>query len=153
MNSSSSNRSHPYSKFTKGSLIPREKGIDVSEKLIQFFWQYFLPSQAVLVVVNNQSQNQSILSLSSSTSSSSNNTLQQLLNVEQMCQVFEGTLAREPSLSSSLPSLKQQRPVSMKCYHFPGQLDSQVEYNHMIIKGSPGSEKMVFQWVLNQNQR
>ena len=74
-------RPHPYSKFSKGSLrsletIPKERGIDVSETLIQFFRDYYLSSQAVLVMVSNQS-----------TSSLSLSKLQQLLNVEKcvMC--------------------------------------------------------------------
>ena len=53
------NFENPYSRFTRGNKaslesIPKLKSINVSERLIQFFSQYYLPSQAVLVVVSNQ---------------------------------------------------------------------------------------------------
>lgn len=53
------NLEHPYSKFSRGSLdslerIPESTGIDVSERLIAFFRQHYLASDAVLVVVAPQ---------------------------------------------------------------------------------------------------
>lgn len=53
------NLEHPYSRFSKGSLasletIPNEMGIDVGERLIQFFRQFYLPSQTILVVIGPQ---------------------------------------------------------------------------------------------------
>lgn len=50
------NLEHPYSRFSKGSLeslerVPNKMGIDVGSRLIQFFRQYYLPTQAILVVI------------------------------------------------------------------------------------------------------
>ncbi|GAX26558.1 hypothetical protein FisN_21Lh024 [Fistulifera solaris] len=52
------NVEHPYSRFLRGSLetletIPKAKGIDVGSRLISFFRQKYLPSEAVLVIVSN----------------------------------------------------------------------------------------------------
>ena len=67
-----------------------------------------------------------------------------------MCHVFDKTF-----ISTEVPkpkhSMSTLSPIDR--YHFPGQLDHQVPYNHMIVKGTKGSEKMVFQWVLNQDYR
>jgi insulysin len=52
------NVEHPYSRFLRGSLetletIPKAKGIDVGSRLISFFRQKYLPSEAVVVIVSN----------------------------------------------------------------------------------------------------
>jgi insulysin len=53
------NLEHPYSRFSRGSLdslelFPAKQGVDVSESLVDFFHQYYLPSKAVLTVVSPQ---------------------------------------------------------------------------------------------------
>lgn len=52
------NVEHPYSRFLRGSLEtletnPKAMGIDVGSRLLSFFQQKYLPSEAVLVVVSN----------------------------------------------------------------------------------------------------
>ena len=54
------NPEHPYARFGLGNRasleqIPRAQGISVSERLLQFFDQWYQPSQATLVVVGTQS--------------------------------------------------------------------------------------------------
>jgi insulysin len=51
------NQDHPYANPSAGSLetlenIPNERGIDVGERLIQFFKEHYQPDRAVLVVVS-----------------------------------------------------------------------------------------------------
>jgi insulysin len=51
------NQDHPYAKPSAGSLetletIPDERGIDVGEKLIQFFKERYQPDRVVLVVIS-----------------------------------------------------------------------------------------------------
>lgn len=51
------NQDHPYARQSAGSLetletIPNEQGIDVGERLIQFFKEHYQPDRAVLVVIS-----------------------------------------------------------------------------------------------------
>jgi insulysin len=53
------NPEHPYAHFARGDLdtlerLPKEAGIDVGARLIDFFREKYQPSQAVLVVVGPQ---------------------------------------------------------------------------------------------------
>ena len=51
------NEDHPYSRFSAGNLQslevhPTELGIDVGERLIEFFHEHYLPSKSILVAVS-----------------------------------------------------------------------------------------------------
>jgi insulysin len=53
---SKTNRDHPFSRFNAGSLdtlerIPKERGIHVGERLVDFFDQQYLAAKALLVVI------------------------------------------------------------------------------------------------------
>lgn len=53
------NLEHPFAKFSAGSLEtletkPNQQGIDVSNRLIEFFRKLYLPNEAILVLVGRQ---------------------------------------------------------------------------------------------------
>jgi insulysin len=137
-NDNNDDEPHPYSKFSRGSLetletIPKERGIDVSKKLIDFFQEYYLPTQAVLVVVSNLSSSQQTLDL-----------VQPLRTIESwVSTTFDKTLST--SVNGNVSTKRR--------YHYPAQFKRKLPYNHMVLhhKGNEGNEKMTLQWVLNED--
>ena len=139
----STSQPHPYSKFSRGSYeslekIPKLANINVSKKLVQFFQDYYLASQAVLVVVGN-------LSSSSSLSRQQPN-IAPLSVMERWVAMFDKTLSTVPPPTST---------SEMKKFHYPGQFRRLIpyQYNHLLLhqKGYEGAEKMTFRWILNED--
>lgn len=153
------NPEHPYSKFSQGSLssletIPKEKNINVGEKLYDFFHNYYLPSQAALVVVSNQ---------------------QDPLSLERWITPFGLTMSTKPKLTRP----KSRRPAInnsndnlfadggvLGTYHYPGQFLQGKRYKHVVLYRSKDdsassslsqsnayNEKLILQWVLNEDYR
>ena len=135
------NLEHPYSKFSRGNLdslerIPKEKGIDVGERLIAFFREHYRPSEAVLVVVAQQD----------------------LASLERWVAPFGTALSQSSSNNNkTAPSLQG---------YYPGQFLQGNRYKHVILYrpselSSPSSssgaeamtEKLIFEWVLDQDYR
>jgi len=127
------NPEHPYSKFSRGNLAsletkPNEKGVNVSERLVQFFRQYYVSSKSVLVVVSNQ------LELSS---------------IERWVAPF----------SMSLKPRQNQVASNVMTNYVPGQFLRGKRHKHLILYqkdeslSSIGNEKLIMQWVLNEDYR
>ncbi len=169
------NPEHPYSKFSRGSLesletIPKEKGVNVSERLIQFFHKYYLPTQAVLVVVSNQQYGQSSQSQQDSFTS-----------LERWIFPFSVTLSKKETRrgrtttngtgnsivsTGPTPSFSSNESTDINLggnYYYPGRFLRGNFNKHLVLyrkpqKGSslsssaPG-EKLVLQWVLNEDYR
>jgi insulysin len=124
------NPNHPYSRLSVGNLetledYPTEAGIDVGQRLIQFFKERYLPSRAVLVVV------------------SPNN----LSSLESWVAPFASTMSRERMITGEeeeqriFPELllKQNRFATICLFRKSGN--------------GPGEdlEKLSFQWALNMD--
>jgi len=132
------NLEHPYSKFSRGSLetlerIPKANGIDVSEQLISFFRQHYLASEAVLVVVAPQD----------------------LITLERWVAPFGATL-----------SFNYKNPTPPPDF-YPGQFLLGNRFKHVVLyrpnedstQSLPASstkeptDKLIFEWVFNQDYR
>lgn len=131
------NLEHPYSKFSRGSLetleqIPKAKQIDVSALLISWFRQHYLASEAVLVVVAPQD----------------------FVTLERWVAPFGATLSYNNKYPTPPPDF------------YPGQFLLGNRYKHVVLyrpneesRSLPASstkeptEKLIFEWVFNQDYR
>ena len=125
------NPEHPYSKFSRGDLTsletdPNKKGINVSECLIRFYQEHYLASKSVLVVVSNQ---------------------QDLSSIERWVAPF----------SASLKQRKKQAAISVAPNYYPGLFLLGKRHKHLILyqkdetSSINESEKLIMQWVLNED--
>lgn len=129
------NSEHPYSRFSRGNkisleTIPNEEKISVKDSLINFFQKYYLPTQAILVVVGNQQQDFSTL--------------------ERMVSPF----------SDSLSKRRRRADFGAEGNHFPGRFLQGKRYKHLLLyreenslTSVQGNEKLTLQWVLNEDYR
>jgi insulysin len=127
------NLEHPYSSFSRGSTetlqtLPQHRGIDVGERLIEFFERYYLPRQAVLVVIGPQDVG----------------------TLERYVQPFAWTLSKQQRRVNS-----NLKPPSD---YFPGQFlhgnrPKQVVLYRKSDEFSVDTEKLTLQWVLEVDYR
>ena len=128
---------HPYVKFSRGNLdslqtIPQLNGLNVSQKLIDFYKGFYVPTQAVLVVVSN------------SKAMSQQSPLSPLSSMESWVAKFNDALSR----SSETQMFKR--------YHYPAMFDSMVAEKRVLLneKGNNGvGDKVTIQWILNEDYR
>lgn len=127
------NPEHPYSKFSRGNLAsletnPHQKGIDVPKRLVEFFQKHYVASKSILVVVSNQ---------------------QELSSIERWVAPFSVTLKsrQNQGFSNAIPN------------YFPGQFLRGKRHKHLILYQKDEStstvrnEKLIMQWVLNEDYR
>lgn len=123
------NSEHPYFRFSRGNVesletTPAKRGIKVAELLISFFRKYYLPSRAVLTIVTNQ---------------------------EDMSSIRRWAAPFSVALSPNKPMATKDIPK-----HYPGRFLVGNRRKHLILHdGSAkiGEEKLILQWVLNQDYR
>ena len=121
------NPEHPYCKNCRGDLESLEtnaKGVNVGERLIDFFRQRYLPTRAVLVVVSNQ---------------------QDLSSIQRWVAPFSIALSKQKQIANDTVEnhypgrfLRGRRRKHLVLY------DSSL---------STGKEQLVIQWVLNEDYR
>ena len=137
------NPEHPYSKFSRGSLttlekIPNQDNIDVPSHLKQFFHDYYLPNNSVLVVVSNQ---------------------QDLSTIQRFATPFSVTLSQKKienikEVTNTIPN----NPFEKNDF-LPGLFLRGNRYKHVILYRKnenslpTANEKLVVQWVLNEDYR
>jgi len=129
------NFENPYSRFARGNIasletIPGLKGLNVADQLIKFFHQYYLPTQAVLVVVSNQQDFSSI---------------QRWITVTQF--------------SVALSQRKNNMAGNFVPNFYPGRFLRGNRLKHLVLlqkndsSSSTDKEKLIIQWVLNEDYR
>jgi insulysin len=119
------NPEHPYARFARGDLdtlerLPKEAGIDVGARLIDFFRKKYQPSRAVLVVVGPQ----------------------EIGALERWVAPFSYALSREIP-KDSVPLARRSYPGGFLIGNRPKQM---VLYRK---QGDSSAEKLSFEWNLD----
>jgi insulysin len=119
------NPEHPYARFARGDLdtlerVPKEAGIDVGARLIDFFRKRYQPSQAVLVVVGPQ----------------------EMGALERWVAPFSFALSRETP-KYSVPLVRRSYPGG---FLQGNRLKQMVLYRK---QGESSAEKLSFEWALD----
>lgn len=123
------NLEHPYSRFSKGNLesletTPQRLDVDVGERLVQFFKRFYLPHQAILVVVGPQD----------------------LASLGRWAIPFGDTLSRSRKREIS-------RPYFPGHFLRGNRYKQVILYRKSNDFMSDESEKLIFEWVMTQDYR
>jgi len=120
------NPEHPYTKSGRGSLKTLEtnaKGINVGQRLIDFFRQRYLPSRTVLVVISNQ---------------------QDLLSMQRWVAPFNVALSKQ---RQPVPVETHYPGRFLR----GRQRKHLILYDNSPSISTAGKEKLIIQWVLNED--